>query len=99
VQPPELLLHQQPLLLELHLLRLLLHPLLQPLLQQLRLVVQQRRLLQLQEQQHPILTALRQQMQLRPARQLPQLRPLENPLLRLVRLLHLQVTSQLPALL
>jgi len=95
VQLLELLLQQQPLLLELRLLRL---PRLQPLrlrLQRLQLVVHQRQLRRLLEQEHPILTALHLQMQLRPAQQLQQLRPLESRLLLLVQLQQLQVTSHL----
>lgn len=90
-----LLLQQQPLLLELRLLRL---PRLQPLrlrLQRLQLVVHQRQLRRLLEQEHPIQTALHLQVQLRPAQQLQQLRPLESRLLLLVQLQQLQVTSHL----
>ena len=91
----ELLLQQQPLLLELRLLRL---PRLQPLrlrLQRLQLVVHQRQLRRLLEQEHPIQTALHLQVQLRPAQQLQQLRPLESRLLLSVQLQQLQVTSHL----
>ena len=91
----ELLLQQQPLLLELHLLRL---PRLQPLrlrLQRLQLVVHQQPLQRLLVQQHPILTALHLQVQLRPAQQLQQLRPLESRLLLSVQLQQLRVTSHL----
>jgi hypothetical protein len=95
VQLLELLLQQQPLLLERHLLRLVRLQPLRPRLQRLHLVVHQRQLQRLLEQQHPILTALHLQMQLRPAQQLRQLRPLVSRLLPSVQLRHLQVTSHL----
>jgi hypothetical protein len=81
VQLLELLLQQQPLLPELHLLRL---PRLQPLQQrplQLPLVVHQRQLPQQLEQQRPTLTVLHLQVQQRPAQQLQQQRQLESRLL------------------
>jgi hypothetical protein len=64
VQLLELLLQQQPLLLERHLLRLARLQPLRPRLLRLQLVVQQRQLQRLLEQQHPILTALHLQVHL-----------------------------------
>jgi len=95
VQLLELLLQQQPLLLELRLLRLPRLPPLRLRLQRLQLVVHQRQLRRLLEQEHPIQTALHLQVQLRPAQQLQQLRPLESRILLSVQLQQLQVTSHL----
>jgi hypothetical protein len=95
VQPLELRLQQQPLLLELHLLRL---PQLQPLRlqpQQRQLVVHQPQQRQLLEQQHPILMAPPLQVLQRPAQQLQQQRQLESRVLPSVQLQQLQVTSHL----